>query len=606
MIGGCATARGALALLIWLGLAAPSSAALPSAEEPWIRADTRNFTVFSNADVEVVSALSADLELLHSVLENLNRGRTRVPPIPTYVFIFRDEESFRPYKLRVGGQPAPISGYFLLHPHANFVAIDGSRGELSRSVVYHEYIHYFVRNNLPHVPLWFNEGLAEFYSTLVKSGDEIFIGKEVKRHVAWLRANDLIPIDRFLATETSSEIYNEKERKGAFYAQSWAMVHMLLTGDEERRHNVARYLKGLSAATDPVDALEDAFSLRVRSLERQLDDYMRSPSFRYFRQSLDGIETEMIFQHRQIEHSEVLYRLGYLLAHFNPARLVEADRHFRASQDLDPNYAPAWYGLGYLRYLRSDFDAASFFYERARDFDDSDFLVHFLEGLNLTRWDITDRELGLVLDDQPDRLEQARISLEKSAELRSSFAETWATLGATYVGAERPSERGAEVLRKAHELLPQRADVTFNLAIVLARLGRRDEAEHLIEGALSRQADEETILKAREGLLHVDLQVADEFLREGDFEGGLEVLEEVISQTSDSELFAQLSDKVDEVRTYLVSAEHQRLFEEAIDLAQDSRYDEAIERFETILSESRDPELRSATKENLKRMKRLR
>jgi tetratricopeptide (TPR) repeat protein len=161
-------------------------------------------------------------------------------------------------------------------------------------------------------------------------------------------------------------------------------------------------------------------------------------------------------------------------------------------------------------------------------------------------------------------------------------------------------------LRKAHELLPQRADVTFNLAIVLARLGRRDEAEHLIEGALSRQADEETILKAREGLLHVDLQVADEFLREGDFEGGLEVLEEVISQTSDSELFAQLSDKVDEVRTYLVSAEHQRLFEEAIDLAQDSRYDEAIERFETILSESRDPELRSATKENLKRMKRLR
>ena len=139
-----------------------------------------------------------------------------------------------------------------------------------------------------------------------------------------------------------------------------------------------------------------------------------------------------------------------------------------------------------------------------------------------------------------------------------------------------------------------------------SRLGRRDEAQRLIEGELSRQADEDTIVRAREGLLHVDLQVADEFLREGNFEGGLEVLEEVISQTSDSELFAQLSDKVDEVRTYLISAEHQRLCDEAIDLAQDSRYDEAIERFETILRETRDAELRSATKENLKEMRRLR
>ena len=120
-MGRRATAHRALALLAWLGLVTASSDALPRAEEPWIRADTRNFTIFSNADVEVVSALSSDLELLHSVLESLNRGRTLVSPIPTYVFIFRDEESFRPYKLRVGGQPAPISGYFLSHQHANFV-----------------------------------------------------------------------------------------------------------------------------------------------------------------------------------------------------------------------------------------------------------------------------------------------------------------------------------------------------------------------------------------------------------------------------------------------------------------------------------------------------
>ena len=593
--------------LLALALAcSAASVALPSEDAVWIRAETRNFTVFSDADTNTAEALASDLELLHSVLESLNRDRVAVPPVPTYVFIFRNEESFRPYKLRVGGKPAPISGYFLAHPHANFVAVDGSRGDRSRSVVFHEYIHYFVRHNLPEAPLWFNEGLAEFYSTFQHRGDEALIGMQVEHHVDWLRNNDLIPFAKFLETQTSSDVYNEKKRQGAFYAQSWALVHMFLTGDQELRENTANYLEALSDTSDPIAALEDAFDLSPRELERKLGEYVRNPTFSYFEQSLVGINEQAPLRPRRISRSEALYRLGYLLAHFNPARLAEANRHFDAALDVEADFAAAWQGLGYVQYLRGQHDAADYFYEKSRDLDGGDFLTHFLLGLNLTKWSLQERQLGVEAQETADAIARAQKALERSASLYPGFAETWATLGATYVGAPEVSERGAVVLEKAHALLPQRSDVTFNLAIVLARLGRRSEAARIIEGPLAQQADAQTVDRAREGLLLIDLRLADDLFQDGQLEGGLEIVEAVLAQTSDSTLFAQLSDKADEVRSILLSTEHQRLFDEAIDLAKKRRYDEAVARFEIIVDETQDPELRSAAKNNLKQMRRLR
>src|SRR3712207_8625342 len=41
---------------------------------------------------------------------------------------------------------------------------------LFRSVVFHEYMHRLLAAHPAPVPLWFNEGLAEFYSTAVTQG----------------------------------------------------------------------------------------------------------------------------------------------------------------------------------------------------------------------------------------------------------------------------------------------------------------------------------------------------------------------------------------------------------------------------------------------------
>ena len=67
-------------------------------------------------------------------------------PSPTYIFVFKDAESFKPYQRTYEGEALQSGGYFLARQLANYVAIyvfasynDQHREE--RLVIYHEYIH---------------------------------------------------------------------------------------------------------------------------------------------------------------------------------------------------------------------------------------------------------------------------------------------------------------------------------------------------------------------------------------------------------------------------------------------------------------------------------
>lgn len=593
-------------------LASSSLWALPSPDDRWIRADSAHFTIFSDAPIHTVRALSKNLELLQSVLGSLNPGRTINSPLPTYVFIFRNEASFRSYNLKIGGKPAAISGYFLSHPHANYIVVDGSAGPNPSAVIFHEYLHYFARHNLPRVPLWFNEGLAEFYSTLELSENEALIGKPVAHHVDWLRNNDLQPFRSFLATDTRSGPYNEAQRQGGFYAQSWALVHMLLAGDQDRRSRVARYLRLLDendlvpGDNADADAFAMAFDATPRSLQRELSRYVDRPRFEHFRQRLETVDMEPVFQPTEIRYTEILCRLGDLLVHLNPARLIEASQHFDAALKLDPRFPLARTSKGYVKYLRNDYDAAALHYEESIEESRDDFLVFFLAGINQMK--LLSMESEISYSDphaRAARIQAARAYFRQSIRLRKDFAEAYAGLGSTYVADESPSSDGVEALTIARESLPHRADVTFNLAILTARLGRRNEAEVLIEQILIHQADPATVDRARESLLRADLLAADQYLHEGDLESGLAILDFVLGRTSDSVLFGELSETADQIRRMQAQREDRLVFDEAMDLIRESRYDEALERLESLAERTDDSELRAAAEDNIRRLRPL-
>ena len=107
------------------------------------------------------------------------------------------------------------------------------------------------------MPAWLDEGTAEFYSTLTVNTNRTTIGATVPAHRVTL-ANQ-----RWL---TAGQLSTAQTFDAVFYAESWALVHMLNLAPEYRQH-VPDFFSRLLA--DQPDPFQQAFG---RSLDQALAD----------------------------------------------------------------------------------------------------------------------------------------------------------------------------------------------------------------------------------------------------------------------------------------------------------------------------------------------
>ena len=65
------------------------------------------------------------------------------------------------------------------------------------------------------MPLWLNEGFADYFSTYEESagGQEALIGRAVSNHLYRLGQAKLLPLDELRQVDHGSPHYNERERQ---------------------------------------------------------------------------------------------------------------------------------------------------------------------------------------------------------------------------------------------------------------------------------------------------------------------------------------------------------------------------------------------------------
>jgi len=151
-------------------LSAPAKTVM--AGETWTKVVSKNFTLIGNADEREIREVAARLEQFHEIFSRLSGNLRTLAHVPTTVVVFRTEESFRPYKPLYRGQPADATGFFQSGADTNYITLstEHSAGEAYR-IIFHEYVHLLVNNTMGDVPAWFNEGLAEYYSTFDANND---------------------------------------------------------------------------------------------------------------------------------------------------------------------------------------------------------------------------------------------------------------------------------------------------------------------------------------------------------------------------------------------------------------------------------------------------
>ena len=148
-------------------------------------------------------------------------------------------------------------------------------------VVFHEYVHLVLRLNFDSLPVWLNEGLAEFWGNTIIEGDRVYEGRPVPYHLQTLRQRTPLSLAELFAVKHGSPAYSEQNRATIFYAESWALVHYLVLGSDERRGQVNRFAALLQAGR-PRGGGQEAFG-DIKALDRELQSYVRRPVFRYRR-----------------------------------------------------------------------------------------------------------------------------------------------------------------------------------------------------------------------------------------------------------------------------------------------------------------------------------
>jgi tetratricopeptide (TPR) repeat protein len=559
-----------------LAIFTPPARALPPQQDPWIEVRTANFTLFSNASEKDVRRIGADLERLRDALSQLSPGLTLNAPYPTWIYVFKNAAALQPYQRLFAGKPLDAGGYFLSRSQGNYVAINGDPRGRQTEIVYHEYLHYIAKTNYGDVPLWLHEGLAEYYSTFQVTKNEARVGLPIAEHVLWLRKNPWIPLAQLFAIDLNSKEYNESARRGAFYAESWAVTHYLLTGNSERRGQLQELLRLTKAGTSGKEAFQKVFGADPSALERELHNYVKSYLFDYTRTPLRP-EANLTMEVRPMAWPDVLFRLGDLLSNLGLEQRAAAEEHFRAALAGQPDHALSLAGLGFLADQAGHPTEARPFYEKAAKLAPDDFLVQYRYAQNL-------------LDDPlPDSLRAARAALTRVVALRPDFAEAWARLGYTFQAEDSLDENTVHILETAHRLLPSRMDVAHNLALAYARTGHRDQAEELIERVLSLHADPDEVMSAREALVDEDYRQAEELVNQEKVVEALPLLERVRDATRRPERRRTLELRIDEIHKTLDFNRFVAGYNQAVELANRGDIQGAVAILAPLAETVRDP-----------------
>jgi tetratricopeptide (TPR) repeat protein len=233
----------------------------PAWSADWVRVETPNFVVFGETGEKRTRDVAAEFERFREALGRVVPGAATRAAVPTTVVVFDTRRSFAAYRPMYNGKPVDVGGYFSSASDINRVVLTIEDREQALRTVFHEYVHLVTSNVAQGIPVWLNEGLAEYYSTfLVKDeGRSATLGTVVPQHIALLNDRTLLPLKDLLDVTHESPMYNEGERRGLFYAESWALVHFLIAGEPSRSKELASYGRATAAGMPAAEAWQQSF-----------------------------------------------------------------------------------------------------------------------------------------------------------------------------------------------------------------------------------------------------------------------------------------------------------------------------------------------------------
>ena len=158
------------------------------------------------------------------------------------LLLFRDEWTYRDYLRRNLPKVAYRRALFIKQQQGPGTVLV-HRGKDFEIDARHECTHALLHASLPMVPLWLDEGLAEYYEM---PPNQRAYGSPHAKSLRWSlllgKAADLSQLERMVDFDKMGK---------ADYRDSWAWVHFMLHGPAAARAELVQYLKELESGRHP-------------------------------------------------------------------------------------------------------------------------------------------------------------------------------------------------------------------------------------------------------------------------------------------------------------------------------------------------------------------
>lgn len=440
----------------------------------WWCVKSGSSTVFSDVGERQAAFVAGRLDLARVAIAGMSPGNAATPlPLTAFVLSGRRFDALRP--------TPSTKGFYQSAPERDFIALRWGSPDLPRAVI-HEYVHMLLNHGSGPLPQWLEEGLAEFHSTIETAGGRIRLGLPVREHVRLLAASPWLEAAELSRVDKNSREFHEGARAGIFYAESWAMVHMLRMSEEYGK-GFRPFLQAIQKGDRQAAAFSKAFGKSFFEAVTDLKQYMDRQSFAVMEYDANGQPGKQLPAAAQLADArgEMSYaELALATGHAEEARKVYERISSRKPEDAETAFA-----LGRLALAQKRNDAAARFFEMAAGYPNAPAAVFF--------------EYAMLLRETGGSPALVRKNLLETVKRNPAFAEAQFLLGVSAANENRHGE-AIPYLERAAAIFPRQSFFWHALAISYFAAGRKQDARQAARKAFESAATPSQAEMARQAV----------------------------------------------------------------------------------------------------------
>jgi tetratricopeptide (TPR) repeat protein len=255
----------------------------------WIRISSAHFSILTDAGEKKGREASLRLEQMRDIFSQLFLKPKLGMPEPLDVIALQSDEEY----LRVAplhkGQPISAPGFFLRGDDRNYIVLDLAAEDSWRAVS-HDVARLLLNFNYPPTQEWFDEGFAQYFSSLRLGDNQAQLGGDPTLDLPWnhvlsgqssaeanlpksfteLLGRPWLPMPELFTMRPGPSGYPPM-----FYAESWVVMHYLIR--QNKLSDAGAYFGLVQLRKVPVEqAIQQAFGMSAAQFEQAVKDYFHS------------------------------------------------------------------------------------------------------------------------------------------------------------------------------------------------------------------------------------------------------------------------------------------------------------------------------------------